>query len=618
MKNTVPAQEIKALIQALSQIRQYAEKLSQRFAPEIQQMPENYRLSGLNLLHYLALRHQDIRDLQKRLGYLGTSRLGKAESHVMASIRAVEDNLRRIIDAEIPEEPSNFLSFTEGEQCLKNHAKALFGENQQLRQTRIMVTLPSEAANNYSIVYELLQQGMDCARINCAHDQAKDWLNMIRNLRKAQKATGKACKIAMDLSGPKLRTGNLYRGAEVRKLRPLKNGLGQVQEALKIWLIPEAEAPDNLSDILPIRDKEWLSQIQVGEVLTLKDLRGKQRQCKVIASSKSAVQVSISQTCYLKSGHKIRRKSAAKKSQAIGRIGNLPAQETYISLNVGDTLRICAEDCLGQAAQRNEKGEVLHPAFVSCPIPELFTEVRVGERILFDDGKIEGRIELLTERYLEAKITYVKGATAKLKSDKGINLPESQLSLRGLTEKDREDLKFIVKHADIVNFSFVNIIEDVIDLQKALQALRAPESFGVIYKIETQRAVENLPGILLHALQRAPIGVMIARGDLAVECGWQQLAEVQEEILRICEAAHVPIIWATQVLESVAKKGRPSRAEITDAAMSQRAECVMLNKGAYILTALEMLAEILSNMDNYHQKKAPMLPTLKMPQIFEV
>jgi pyruvate kinase len=107
-------------------------------------------------------------------------------------------------------------------------------------------------------------------------------------------------------------------------------------------------------------------------------------------------------------------------------------------------------------------------------------------------------------------------------------------------------------------------------------------------------------------------GVMIARGDLAVECGFERMAEVQEEILWICEAAHVPVIWATQVLESLAKRGLPSRAEITDAAMGHRAECVMLNKGPHILTALRTLDDILKRMQSHQAKKRSMLRELRL------
>ena len=104
---------------------------------------------------------------------------------------------------------------------------------------------------------------------------------------------------------------------------------------------------------------------------------------------------------------------------------------------------------------------------------------------------------------------------------------------------------------------------------------------------------------------------MIARGDLAVECGYERMAEVQEEMLWACESAHVPVVWATQVLETLAKTGRPSRAEITDAAMGGRAECVMLNKGPHILDAMRTLNDILRRMQAHQSKKRPLLRALK-------
>jgi pyruvate kinase len=104
---------------------------------------------------------------------------------------------------------------------------------------------------------------------------------------------------------------------------------------------------------------------------------------------------------------------------------------------------------------------------------------------------------------------------------------------------------------------------------------------------------------------------MIARGDLAVEIGYQRLAEMQEQILWLCEAAHVPVIWATQVLENLVKKGRPSRAEMTDAAMAERAECVMLNKGPYIREAVHILDDVLQRMAAHQSKKTPQLRALK-------
>jgi hypothetical protein len=136
----------------------------------------------------------------------------------------------------------------------------------------------------------------------------------------------------------------------------------------------------------------------------------------------------------------------------------------------------------------------------------------------------------------------------------------------------------VAKLADLVGLSFCQSAQDVQALQAHLGQLQA-QHLGIVLKIETQRAFEHLPEMLLAAMSGPVAGVMIARGDLAVECGYERMAEVQEEILWACEAAHMPVIWATQVLETLAKTGLPSRAEITDAAMGERAECVMLNKG---------------------------------------
>jgi pyruvate kinase len=138
---------------------------------------------------------------------------------------------------------------------------------------------------------------------------------------------------------------------------------------------------------------------------------------------------------------------------------------------------------------------------------------------------------------------------------------------------------------------------------------------GIVLKIETQQAFENLPHILLTSLRKPPVGVMVARGDLAVEVGFERLAEVQEEILWLCEAAHVPVIWATQVLESMAKSGMPSRAEVSDAVMSGRAECVMLNKGPYITAAVRLLNGVLERMSSHQAKKRSMLRKLSVSQV---
>jgi pyruvate kinase len=243
-------------------------------------------------------------------------------------------------------------------------------------------------------------------------------------------------------------------------------------------------------------------------------------------------------------------------------------------------------------------------------LPEVLAQLREGERIWFDDGRIGGVIRRVASQRAEIEITEAGAQGEALAADKGINLPDSHIDLPALTDKDIEDLAVVVRHADMVGLSFVQSAADVQALQQRLDALCASR-LGVVLKIETRRGFENLPELLFAAMNGGPAGVMIARGDLAVECGFERLAELQEEILWVCEAAHMPVVWATQVLENLAKTGRPSRAEITDAAMSVRADCVMLNKGPHILQAMHMLDDILRRMQDHQSKKRTLLRALK-------
>jgi pyruvate kinase len=214
---------------------------------------------------------------------------------------------------------------------------------------------------------------------------------------------------------------------------------------------------------------------------------------------------------------------------------------------------------------------------------------------------------------ITVEITRAKPGGTKLRAHKGLNLPETSLGLFGLTDKDREDLRFVASHADGVNVSFVNHPDDVEDLLDEMESVGG-EHLGLILKIETRLGFRHLPGILLAAMEWPRVGVMIARGDLAVEGGWTHLAQIQEEILCVCEAAHVPVVWATQVLDRLAKQGLPTRSEISDVMMAERAECVMLNKGPYITRAIRTLDSILKSMQDYQRKKSTLLPALMLEQ----
>jgi pyruvate kinase len=293
------------------------------------------------------------------------------------------------------------------------------------------------------------------------------------------------------------------------------------------------------------------------------------------------------------------------------KLGPLPAREQFLVLKEGDTLILTDDQIAGRPAQYDEEGKLISSARIGCTLPAVFSDVRKGESIWFDDGKIGGVIESVESQQVTVRITQARVRGDKLRADKGINLPDSTLRLPALTEKDIRDLPFVVAHADIVGYSFVRNAADVDELESRLKLIGGGHP-GIVLKIETRGAFEQLPSLLVASMRTPCDGVMIARGDLAIECGFERMAEVQEQILWICEAAHVPVIWATQVLESVAKEGLASRAEVSDAASSQRAECVMLNKGEHIVKALQTLDNILQRMQSHQHKKRSMLRPLEL------
>jgi pyruvate kinase len=344
----------------------------------------------------------------------------------------------------------------------------------------------------------------------------------------------------------------------------------------------------------------------------LTDARDARRGFTVVDVTDRGCWAEATQTTYIVSGTVLRHeRGIAKGGDREAPVADLPPLENAISLQQGDLLILTRDLRPGRPATLDSGGRVLTPATIGCTIPEVFDDVHSGEAIWFDDGKIGGVVEKVEASQVLVRITHTRLQGGRLHADKGINLPDSPLRLPALTAKDVEDLAFVARHADVVELSFANSAADVESLQQHLVRLGDHQP-AIVLKIETRRGFKNLPDMLLAAMRAPCCGVMIARGDLAVECGFERLAEVQEEILWICEAAHVPVIWATQVLETLAKEGMPSRAEITDAAMGHRAECVMLNKGPHMVSAVRVLDDILRRMQAHQAKKQSMLRELRL------
>jgi pyruvate kinase len=377
-------------------------------------------------------------------------------------------------------------TFFAGQAALARHTEAVLGPATRLRPARIIVTLPSEAADDPALLVALVDAGADLFRINCAHDGPEAWQAMADHVRRAGEQAGRPLRILMDLAGPKSRTGAVVQ-------------------------VPQR-------------------RLAVGDRLVL---------------------------------HR----------------PGMPPDAAFA---------------------------------VACQLPEVFARLRPGHRVFIDEGKLAAEVEAATAdaATLVVRRTSTKGG--KLKSEKGLNFPDTVLDMTPLTDKDLADLPHVARLADLVGYSFVQDAADIRVLQQALAEHRPDDwqRLGLVAKLETPRAVSRLPEIIVAAAGRQPMAVMIARGDLAVEIGFERLAEMQEEIMWLAEAAHVPVIWATQVLESLIKRGLPSRGEMTDAAMSVRAEAVMLNKGPYLVEGVATIDRLLARMHDHQDKKTPKLRAL--------
>jgi pyruvate kinase len=445
---------------------------------------EEFLPSAQNLVNYLAFRRADIRPLQERLSQLGLSSLGRSEAHVMASLEAVLATLS-VLAGSCPVDRPTALRFTEGAELLAKRQSEILGKDPEGPRTRIMVTLPPDAAGDPGLAHRLIAAGADVARINCAHDDPQAWKKMIIHVRESAAALSRDVRVLMDLGGPKIRIGEVNAAARGRLYR-------------------------------------------------------------------------------------------------------------------GDRFILCAA-----LSGESEMAE-------ATLAPSILLEVlEAGQTVFINDGKIGARAVSVEPGRATLEIFRAREKGEKLKPEKGVNLPGVEIPIAALTDEDIANLDFVAQHADIVGYSFVQRPSDVTQLLAELKKRRQDRPLpAIMLKIETPLAVKNLPRLIVQSGGQAPVAVMIARGDLAVEIGLERLSEMQEQILWLCEAAHVPVVWATQVLDSMVKDGTASRAETTDAAMGQRAECVMLNKGPFLAEAVAFLDGILHRMDRHQTKKRAQLGPL--------
>lgn len=558
-----------------------------------------------NLLAYVALRHHDLRDLQQTLRSLGLSSLGRSEAAVVERIRATLAWLDLLIDETIPHAAPETCRVDSARARLDEHATILLGPAIAPRRSRILATVDRSIVGDAKLATALLESGVDCVRINASHDDETTWTRIVDTVRQASSGLGRDCRILVDLPGPKIRTGAVETGPAIVKVRPERDALGSVIEPGRLRLVPVGSSGSSDLPTVPV-DERFVARLVRGEKVTIVDAREKERELRVESADGTSAVLLSDKTLYLVEGCPLTRSRSGRPETFVGPMTPL---EGKIPLSVGDRLLITREARIGRLARFNRSGEI-EPARIACTLPQALDPVGPGERVFLDDGHLGGVVRERRPEGLLVEITHAVRDVVRLREGKGINFPDTTLSFPALTDEDLALLPWVARHADIVGLSFTQSGDDVNRLVDALDQLGA-DDLGVVAKIETRAAFAQLPDILLASMRREACGVMIARGDLAVECGFERLAELQEEILWLAEAAHVPVIWATDVLASVARTGLPSRAEITDAAMGERAECVMLNKGPHQLTAVRLLDDILRRMESHQHKKSAMLRRLR-------
>ena len=226
---------------------------------------------------------------------------------------------------------------------------------------------------------------------------------------------------------------------------------------------------------------------------------------------------------------------------------------------------------------------------------QLYKDVKKGDRILLDDGNLECRVESITGRNVICKVRY----GGELKNNKGLNLPDSFVSVSSFTDKDKQDVRLAMElNADFVALSFVRSAKDIKGLQKYMRA--TDKLLPIIAKIEKPEAVANIDEIIQSAY-----GIMIARGDLGIELPAEEVPLIQIAIINKARAYHRPVIVATQMMESMITNPRPTRAEVGDvasAAMSS-ADAVMLSAetaaGKYPFKAVKMMDKILREIERH-------------------
>ncbi len=382
----------------------------------VQRDQEQTHLWQNNISDYVSLRNFNLTAIQEELTSIGLSSLGCSQTCVMSSIHQNIKILEQLLDKPQTPDEHDYLDFKSAKKILKDNAKIFGTSDDEHYKSKVMVTLPSEAAQSDELIKDLIAQDVSVLRINTAGA----WIKMALFIKEQNQKHNKDTKIYVDLAGPKNRTGEFE-----KSFTPFKIGSKKVE--VEVEILPQSH------------------------------------------------QVALTQAS--------------------------PTSDTSATLAVEDDVYARCRDKWRTIKIMDNEKQILH--------------------------------------------------TFRLQKGK--------------------------------------------------------EHIAIVPKIETKRGVKNLPSLLAQLLKRPNDGAMMARGDLAIEVGFDNLPYIQEEIFDICESALVPVIYATQILEGKMKNNLPARAEVIDAAFAQRADCIMLNKSHFVVDTVIILKKILHSMHLIYEKNRQLL-----------
>jgi pyruvate kinase len=294
--------QLTALREQLLSLRQHALDVERFAEDEIALAHPSHRSAARNLVDYLALRQRDISSLQRELQRNGLSSLGVIQGHVMATIDAVLGVLDTLTgETRTLLDQADHPTFEGALAALRMFADDTLGPCPDGGTVRVMVTMPSEAAADPTVIDDLLCQGMSIMRVNCAHDGPEAWSSMIEHLRRAEQKHGRVCRVSFDLAGPKLRTGPVAPGPEVLRFKPARDRLGRVAALGMIVFGPIADADEDDVTLVPL-NPHFHQRAQPGDVLRLDDARGRRRDLLVDNVGRHSLLCTTDRTVYLTTG----------------------------------------------------------------------------------------------------------------------------------------------------------------------------------------------------------------------------------------------------------------------------------------------------------------------------